>query len=185
MAIDRGRAGALALALSLHLAVLAAALAPRYHYAGAPALAADAVAPVLTVRLLAHAGSAPAAPARPLSVPSAPAVAAAARHAPAAAPAAAEAVAEYQAPALASGMEGPQLLLVPGIDAGNLALRLWLGADGAVERVELGQHRYSDADAQRLYETLMQVRFHPARRHGQPVPAELELFVRVVGDLGA
>lgn len=190
LAVKHSRAAALALTLLLHLGVLGAALAPRYELAGAAPAVAPTAPRVLTVRLLVPAGNAAPAPAAALeAAPSnaPPADTALSAPAPAAlAPSAQEAAQpEFLAPALASGMEGPQLLLVPGIEAANLALRLWVGADGVVQRVELGQHGYSDADAQRLYETLMQVRFHPARRLGSPVPAELALYVRVVGDLGA
>lgn len=182
LAIERARAGALALTVSLHLAILGAVLAPRYERVAAVA-ASGSAPPLLTVRLLA-AHASPAAPQPPLSLererpPPLP------RVVPVPAATLETAPPEFEAPTLAAGMEGPQVLLVPGLDAGYLPVRLWIGADGAVEKVELGPHRYLEADAERVQQALLQVRFHPARRHGSAVAAELALDLRVIGDFDA
>ncbi|XLZ70313.1 hypothetical protein ABT364_27880 [Massilia sp. SR12] len=182
MAIERSRAGALALAVSLHLAVLGGVLAPRYERV-APVVASGSAPPLLTVRLLAErASAAPAAlpPSPPLERPAPPPPTV---PVPAAAPDTPPP--EFEAPTLAAGMEGMQVLLVPELDTGYVPVRLWIGADGAVEKVELGPHRYQEADAERVRQALLQVRFHPARRHGSAVPAELALDLRVVGNFDA
>ncbi|MYN05477.1 hypothetical protein GTP41_25610 [Pseudoduganella sp. DS3] len=181
MAIERSRAGALALTVSLHLAVLGGLLAPRYERVAAVA-ASGSAPPLLTVRLLAEDASPALPPPLPVALerttPLPPVVAVPAATLEAAPP-------EFEAPTLAAGMEGPQVLLVPGLDAGYLPVRLWIGADGAVEKVELGRHRYLEADAERVQQALLQVRFHPARRHGSAVAAELALDLRVIGNFDA
>lgn len=175
-ASKRSRPAALAVALLLHAGVLAAVLAP--HYARVGPAAGEAAAPsVLTVRLLPAAMQAPA-PAQIADAPPRASRQVAAAVAPAE-PAA------MQEPSVAAGMEGGNVLLVAELAAGNLAPRFWIGADGTVERVELGTHRYSDEDAERVLAALQRVRFHPARRHGLAVPAELTLDVLVLGGYGS
>jgi hypothetical protein len=179
----------LVLSLLAHLALLSSA-GVRGAQAGAPREPAPVPA-VLTVQLLAWPAPAPAvlpAAARPVTPTAAPAATGPATAVPAEpAPAAVGAAPELiEGPAITTpakvveGLRGAALLVVPEVAAGQLTVRFWIDAHGAIERVQTAAHRYGESDAAKLQQALLRLRFDPARAGQLAVRSELQLELLVV-----
>ena len=82
-----------------------------------------------------------------------------------------------QAPRVASGLIGEGLLVVPGIDADQATIQVWINDLGEVDRVEIADSDLPEETRQQVIAALAAVRFHPGKIGRITVSSQMKMDI--------
>ncbi|WP_426339124.1 hypothetical protein ACN9MZ_22650 [Pseudoduganella sp. S-14] len=87
-------------------------------------------------------------------------------------------------PSVASGLARRRWLVLPGAASGNITVRFWINDMGDVIRVHLIHSDANEKEQAAMLAALQQVLFHPAHIGRIAVHSEVQMDLRVVGEVG-
>lgn len=87
-------------------------------------------------------------------------------------------------PSVASGLARRRWLVLPGAASGNITVRFWINDMGDVIRVHLVHSDANEEEQAAMLAALQQVLFHPAHIGRIAVHSEVQMDLRVVGEVG-